>query len=99
VLPPYALNAIVPLNATNGTTPLWLGSHLVPKSKAMQMPDVDPVADVGDCLRVDYPLMHAGNANHSASPWPILYNMYCRPWFRDTQNYRQQRPIKITREE
>ena len=102
VLPPYALNAIVPLvplNAANGTTHLWLGSHLVPKSKAMQMPDVDPFADIGDCLLVDYRLMHAGNANRSANPRPILYNMYCRPWFRDSRNYRQQRPIKISREE
>ena len=102
VLPPYALNAIVPLvplNATNGTTRLWPGSHLLPKSKGEQMPIVDPVADVGDCLLVDYRLLHAGNANHSANPRPILYNMYCRPWFRDSRNYRQQRPIKITREE
>lgn len=102
VLPPYALNAIVPLvplNATNGTTHLWLGSHLEPKSKAMQLPDVDPFADVGDCLLVDYRLMHAGNANHSVNPRPILYNMYCRPWFRDSRNYRQQRPIKMTHEE
>jgi len=102
VLPPYALNAIVPLvplNPTNGTTHLWLGSHLVPKSKAMQMPDLDPLADVGDCLLIDYRLMHAGNANHSPNPRPILYNMYCRPWFRDSRNYRRQRPIKISREE
>jgi len=102
VLPPYALNAIVPLvplNATNGTTHLWLGSHLVPKSKAMEMPDVDPQVEVGDCLLVDYRLMHAGNANHSPNPRPILYNMYCRPWFRDSRNYRQQRPVRISREE
>lgn len=102
VLPPYALNAIVPLvplNATNGTTHLWPGSHLVPKSKAGEMPGVDPVVELGDCLLVDYRLMHAGNANHSANPRPILYNMYCRPWFRDSRNYRQQRPIRISREE
>ena len=43
--------------------------------------------------------MHAGNANHSANPRPILYNMYCRPWFRDSRNYRLQRPIRIAREE
>jgi len=102
VLPPYALNVIVPLvplNTTNGTTHLWLGSHLVPKSKAMQMPNVDPMVDLGDCLLVDYRLMHAGNANRSESPRPILYNMYCRPWFRDSRNYRIQRPIRISPEE
>jgi hypothetical protein len=102
VLPPYALNAIVPLvplNATNGTTHLWPGSHLVPKSQGEQLPGVDPFVDVGDCLLVDYRLLHAGMANHSPNPRPILYNMYCRPWFRDSRNYRMQRPIKISREE
>ena len=102
VLPPYALNCIVPLvplNSTNGTTHLWLGSHLVPRSKAGEMPNVDPIADVGDCLLVDYRTLHAGNANHSANPRPILYNMYCRPWFRDSRNYRKQRPVRISREE
>lgn len=102
VLPPYALNCIVPLvplNAINGTTHLWPGSHLVPKNKGELMPSVDPVVDVGDCLLVDYRLLHAGKANHSANPRPILYNMYCRPWFRDSRNYRQQRPIRIPHEE
>lgn len=102
VLPPYALNVIVPLvplNATNGTTRLWLGSHLVPKSRTGQMPSVDPLADLGDCVLVDYRLLHAGTANCSATPRPILYNMYCRPWFRDSRNYRKQRPIRISREE
>jgi ectoine hydroxylase-related dioxygenase (phytanoyl-CoA dioxygenase family) len=102
VLPPYALNAIVPLvplNPTNGTTHLWPGSHLVPKSKGEQLPGVDPVVDIGDCLLVDYRTLHAGKANLSANPRPILYNMYCRPWFRDSRNYRLQRPIQISRDE
>jgi ectoine hydroxylase-related dioxygenase (phytanoyl-CoA dioxygenase family) len=102
LLPPYALNLIVPLvplNDTNGTTRLWLGSHLVAKSRTQQMPSVDPVADLGDCLLVDYRLLHAGTANRSASPRPILYNMYCRPWFRDSRNYRKQQRIRISREE
>jgi len=43
--------------------------------------------------------LHAGKANLSANPRPILYNMYCRPWFRDSRNYRLQRPIQISRDE
>ena len=102
LLPPYALNLIiplVPLNAINGTTRLWLGSHLVPKSMSEHMPSVDPVLDLGDCLLVDYRLLHSGTANHSENPRPILYNLYCRPWFRDSRNYRKQLPVRISREE
>jgi hypothetical protein len=102
LLPPYALNLIVPLvplDASNGTTRLWVGSHLVVKSRAQQMPSVDPVAELGDCILVDYRLLHAGTANRSERPRPILYNMYCRPWFRDSRNYRKQRPVRISRDE
>ena len=102
LLPPYALNVIVPLvalNATNGTTRLWLGSHLVAKSRTQQMPSVDPVANLGDCVLVDYRLLHCGTANRSTDPRPILYNMYCRPWFRDSRNYRKQKRVRISREE
>jgi hypothetical protein len=102
LLPPYALNAIVPLvpqNEITGTTHVWLGSHLVPKSKAKELPGADPVTDLGDCLLLDYRLMHAGNANSSEHPRPILYNQYCRPWFRDSRNYRKQRPVQISQEE
>ena len=102
LLPPYALNVIVPLvplNAINGTTRLWPGSHLVAKRRAEQMPSVDPVADLGDCLLVDYRLLHCGTANRSTAPRPILYNMYCRPWFRDSRNYRKQQRVRISREE
>jgi ectoine hydroxylase-related dioxygenase (phytanoyl-CoA dioxygenase family) len=102
LLPPYALNLIVPLvplNAHNGTTRLWVGSHLVVKSRTHQMPIVDPVADLGDCILVDYRLLHCGTANRSTSPRPILYNLYCRPWFRDSRNFRKQRPVRISRDE
>jgi hypothetical protein len=102
LLPPYALNLIVPLvplDATNGTTRLWPGSHLVVKSRTQQMPSVDPDADLGDCMLVDYRLLHGGTANRSTSPRPILYNLYCRPWFRDSRNFRKQRPVRISQEE
>jgi len=102
LLPPYALNLIVPLvplDAVNGTTRLWPGSHLVVKSRTQQMPSVDPAADPGDCLLVDYRLLHGGTANCSQSPRPILYNLYCRAWFRDSRNFRKQRPVRVSREE
>lgn len=102
LLPPYALNLVVPLvplNSINGTTRVWLGSHLVPKSRTLQMPIADPIVDLGDGLLFDYRLLHGGTANRSESPRPILYNMYCRRWFRDSRNYRKQQPIRISHED
>jgi ectoine hydroxylase-related dioxygenase (phytanoyl-CoA dioxygenase family) len=63
------------------------------------MPSVDPAADPGDCILVDYRLLHCGTANRSPDPRPILYNMYCRPWFRDSRNFHKQRPVRISPDE
>lgn len=101
-LPPYAITVVVPLvplNAINGTTRVWPGSHLVRQSEARQLPYLDPVADVGDCLLMDYRLLHGGTANCSGNIRPILYNVYYRPWFRDTYNYSKQDPIQLSDDE
>jgi hypothetical protein len=66
---------------------------------AQQQPQFDPVADVGDCLLVDYRLLHMGMANRSDNVRPILYNIYQRPWFRDSKNYAKQEPILISDDE
>ncbi len=102
VLPPYAVTAIaplVPMNAVNGTTRLWPGSHLVPKAEGVRLPYLDPVVDPGDYLFFDLRLLHAGTANRSAHPRPILYNLYSRAWFRDSRNYRKQDPIHLSQDE
>jgi ectoine hydroxylase-related dioxygenase (phytanoyl-CoA dioxygenase family) len=100
IIPCYALMMFIPLiemNKLTGTTRLYPGSHLASTKKAKR-PE-DPVVSIGSCLLVDYRLLHGGRANRSQQVRPILYNVYCRSWFRDTHNYDYQRPLKISEEE
>jgi ectoine hydroxylase-related dioxygenase (phytanoyl-CoA dioxygenase family) len=97
LLPMVAVTVAIPLiemNAMHGTTALWLGSHrdevrsawaLEPSSA--ELGEEPPVRE-GSCVLWDYRLRHAGTANLSAVPRPLLYMTYCRPWFMDHKNYR-----------
>jgi hypothetical protein len=62
-------------------------------------PYVDPVAKPGDCLFMDYCLQYRGLPNRSSGVRPVIYNVYCRRWFRDDVNYSMQQPRVIRDEE
>ena len=99
---PYAVTVIVPLvplNATNGTTRLWPGSHTVARGRMFSERPVDPPVDPGDALLMDYRLAHCGTANRSDAVRPILYVIYNRAWFRDAANYSRQAPLSISDQE
>lgn len=110
--PPFALHVVVPLvdfDEQTGTTALWQGSHRI-KSKQEEMRfsraelermegAILPMPKIGDCYFMDYRLRHAGTANRSERPRPILYMVYSRPWFLDRRNYDMQSPLSITRSE
>jgi hypothetical protein len=99
-LPPFALTLVVPfveMNARNGTTRLYGGSHAAPDALAEAMPPTDPLVPAGSCLLMDYRLRHGGTPNLSPHVRPILYSIYIRPWFRDWRNYRKQLPVEIGR--
>ncbi len=95
-LPIYSLTLVIPLvdmNATNGTTAFFPGSH---KTIADDVPDISPVAPdvpVGSALLFDARVWHGGTPNRSAAPRPVLYNTYQRSWFRDTVNFLSQPPL------
>ncbi len=95
-LPSYSLTLVIPLvdmNATNGTTAFFPGSH---KAIADDPPDVTPVAPdvpVGSALLFDARVWHGGTPNRSDAPRPVLYNTYQRSWFRDTVNFLSQSPL------
>ncbi|MBT5945979.1 MAG: phytanoyl-CoA dioxygenase [Rhodospirillaceae bacterium] len=95
-LPSYSLTLVIPLvdmNATNGTTAFFPGSH---KVIAAEAPDTSPVAPdvpVGSALLFDARIWHGGTPNRSTAPRPVLYNTYQRSWFRDTVNFMSQRPL------
>lgn len=102
-LPPYGITVsipLIPLNEINGTTRMFLGSHLVTLREIRRNCEyIDPVADTGDCLFMDWRLMHGGTANKSSEPRPIIYLEYFRHWYRDVVNFNKQKRIQISAEE
>ena len=44
-------------------------------------------ADAGSAILFDYRTFHAGGANRSDRPRPILYFVYARSWYRDVHNW------------
>ncbi|MGQ0799783.1 MAG: phytanoyl-CoA dioxygenase family protein [Pseudomarimonas sp.] len=100
ILPPYAITLVVPLvdvDPVIGTTLVWPGSHRQRRAQNDYAIDeaVWPRLKAGDGLLMDYRLVHGGSANHSSLPRPILYIVYCRPWFRDHVNYRIQPRLRL----
>jgi len=113
-LPPFALHVVIPLvdlTEETGTTALWEGSHRLRnrameqqynKEQLLQAEGAElPWPKMGDSYFMDFRLKHAGTANNSATPRPILYLVYSRRWFQDRKNYesRRQKPIEISTEE
>lgn len=101
ILPPFAITMVVPLieaNETTGTTLVRPGSH---RMYPLKYPETElkwPILSLGDCLLMDYRLVHGGAANQSNQVRPILYNVYSCPWFRDHVNYKKQRRLRISGE-
>jgi hypothetical protein len=89
LLPTTAVTVVIPLlemNKVNGTTELWLGSHR-DQNRVSDEYSVEPVVHEGSCVIWDFRLLHGGTANRGTVPRPILYLVYCRPWFLDHVNY------------
>jgi ectoine hydroxylase-related dioxygenase (phytanoyl-CoA dioxygenase family) len=100
--PPYAITLglpLVPITERTGCTRVWPGSHLRRTIKNDPDPGVEFVADLGTCYLFDYRVLHLGVANTSDIPRPLIYNIYARPWFRDTVNYSKQPPVEVTPEQ
>jgi ectoine hydroxylase-related dioxygenase (phytanoyl-CoA dioxygenase family) len=98
-LPIYAINTAVPLvdvDMEMGPTGVWLGSH---RWETDRTPKAEPIAAVplrrGDCMMLDYRTMHAGLANRSSRPRPIVYMVYALPWFFDQINHLRRIPIDM----
>jgi hypothetical protein len=99
--PPYALTAIIPLldlDNFTGSTEVW------PRGPHMATPDlwrekllgstVLPLA-LGDAGIIDYRVCHGGTPNVGQVPRPILYIVYSRPWFRDSENFSEIPPLRV----
>ena len=102
--PVYAATVAVPLipiTPLTGNTRFWPGTHHTIASQHDQNfpPGEDFTCDLGACIIFDYRIIHAGIANNSDQIRPLLYNVYSRPWFRDTSNYSKKDSLSITMEE
>ncbi|MBT5571097.1 MAG: phytanoyl-CoA dioxygenase [Alphaproteobacteria bacterium] len=101
-VPSYCLTLVLPLvdmNAENGTTAFYPGTH---KSVLDEPADLDPVfpdVPVGDAILFDARVWHYGTANVSSAPRPVFYNSYQRSWFRDVVNFGVQNPLVIADQE
>jgi ectoine hydroxylase-related dioxygenase (phytanoyl-CoA dioxygenase family) len=100
VLPTFAVTVAIPLlemNESHGTTALWPGSH---RDKSRRLAAErneggdEPLVREGSCVVWDYRLLHGGTPNRSEVPRPLLYMTYCRSWFTDHKNYREQAPVR-----
>lgn len=99
---PYAVTLAIPLipvTAMTGVTRFWPGSH---KSGSHQeiserdlMQSVSIVPDYGGCYLFDARVVHGGTANYSDRERPIIYIVYSRPWWRDSTNFYNQKPLLI----
>jgi hypothetical protein len=98
-LPIYAINVAVPLidvDLETGPTGVWLGSHRMTKNAAVKDSDMKQCAfQRGDCMLLDYRVLHAGLANRSQGARPIVYMVYALPWFFDESNHSKRVPVDM----
>ncbi len=88
MLPPFALHLalpLVPMDPVSGSTAFSLGSHRAPGPPVE--PDFAPTLATGSGLMWDYRVRHRGMANHSNVPRPVLFAVYCIPWWQDSGNF------------
>lgn len=104
LVPSYAITAIVPLvdiTEQTGATVMMKKSHRLPSDLKPEYgaEPVYPYTSTGSVVLMDYKLRHAGQANRSDTARPIMYNIYSRPWFRDSANYGKQPDLQISKKE
>jgi len=104
-LPQYAITLAIPLialDAMKGVTRNWPGSQRHQIDWKNTQPDLmDSVSIIpryGGCFLFDVRLLHGGTANCSQAERPVLYLVYCRPWWRDSINFYRQKPLVISHE-
>ncbi|MDB4346319.1 phytanoyl-CoA dioxygenase [bacterium] len=104
-LPPHAITVAIPLvdiDKLCGSTAIWGRSHIeefsaVKDQNGALLPATAPFPKLGDVYMFDYRLKHAGMANHSSLARPILYIVFSKPWWIDPINFRNQKPVAISK--
>jgi hypothetical protein len=91
ILPPSALTLVIPLvdvTLDNGPTAAAPGSHRLQAGSSSAELVAMPVQR-GDAAIWDFRTLHAGLANRTAEPRPVLYFTACRPFWTDPVNFRE----------
>lgn len=86
LLPPVALAFSLPLvrmDEVTGSTAFWRRSHRDPDAAAA--PDFVPVVPVGSALFWDFRTLHAGLANRSDRPRPVIFSAHARGWYQEPE--------------
>jgi ectoine hydroxylase-related dioxygenase (phytanoyl-CoA dioxygenase family) len=100
--PSFAVTVAIPLidldPETVGTTRIYRGSMAEPDRNSSTLPYDEPYLPVGSVMLFDNKVVHAGTPNRGDRPRPMMYNLYSRAWFRDSQNYSKHPPLVMTRE-
>lgn len=104
-LPPHAITVAIPLvdiDKVCGSTAIWGRSHIegfsaVKDQNGSLLPATAPLPKLGDVYMFDYRLKHAGMANNSSLARPILYIVFSKPWWIDPTNFRNQKPVAISK--
>ena len=100
LLPPHAIGLLIPLipfDQNNGTTRYWPQSqknNLDESSFENDLNYFDANSDLGDCVLMDYRVVHVGNENKSDQIRPLLYINYAANWYFDPNNFNKQTPLK-----
>jgi len=98
--PCHCLNIFVPLvDVTEelGPTEFWPGSHVLDQSRmafAGASPSVSLAGQKGDAIIFDYRVVHRGRENVGSIRRPVLYLTHSRSWFRDAQNFPDERLLE-----
>jgi ectoine hydroxylase-related dioxygenase (phytanoyl-CoA dioxygenase family) len=90
---------LIDVDLETGPTGVWLGSHRLEYMTSVQVSDMVAIPwQRGDCMLMDYRLLHAGLPNRSLRPRPVLYLVYGRRWFADDVNHISRIPLDMTLE-
>ena len=93
-VPPIAITVAIPfvdLSLKTGSTAIYPGSHQVLRSAdSFCDGQVLPLPQLGDAYLMDYRLAHGGTPNRSHQRRPVVYLIYCRPWYLDARNHLDQ---------
>lgn len=102
ITPPAGVSLMTPLVDVHegvGTTKVKKRSHLVSLEKSQDLPSLSPYVNAGSCFFMDHRLSHKGEPNESQEVRPIINSLYHRRWFRDSLNFQDQPPIRVSAKE